>query len=91
MRRFESGRYAVDSESRRIYQRALELVEVFVVIHYPMQYTCTVGSHLSEQYGTKRCLLMVQLYVLMSIKSFMPYYYTVYLIDHLEESFRMFQ
>jgi hypothetical protein len=33
VRRFESGRYAVDSESRRIYQRALELVEVCVVMH----------------------------------------------------------
>ena len=30
VRRFESGRYAVDSECRRIYQRALELVEVRV-------------------------------------------------------------
>ena len=30
VRRFESGRYAVDSECRRIYQRALELVEVCV-------------------------------------------------------------
>ena len=28
VRRFESGRYAVDSEVRRIYQRALEMVEV---------------------------------------------------------------
>ena len=34
VRRFESGRYAVDSESRRIYQRALELVEVCVVMHH---------------------------------------------------------
>ena len=28
VRRFESGRYAVDSECRRVYQRALDLVEV---------------------------------------------------------------
>ena len=28
VRRFESGRYSVNSECRRIYQRALELVEV---------------------------------------------------------------
>ena len=32
VRRFESGRYAVDSECRRIYQRALELVEVHVYV-----------------------------------------------------------
>jgi len=31
VRRFESGRYAVDSEVRRIYQRALEVLEVGVV------------------------------------------------------------
>ena len=44
VRRFESGRYAVDSESRRIYQRALELVEVCVVMPtgaYCLGYMCT--------------------------------------------------
>ena len=35
VRRLESGRYAVDSESRRIYQRALELVEVCVCATCP--------------------------------------------------------
>ena len=29
VRRFESGRYSIDSECRRIYQRALDLVEVY--------------------------------------------------------------
>ena len=45
VRRFESGRYAVDSEVRRIYQRALEVLEVGVVCvcvdMWVCSHTCT--------------------------------------------------
>lgn len=46
VRRFESGRYAVDSENRRIYQRALELVEVSVFYRTSLIHILITSMHL---------------------------------------------
>lgn len=39
VRRFESGRYSIDSECRRIYQRAMDLVEVGISRVYTYMYS----------------------------------------------------